>query len=67
MLLALGMAIGPLIGGGFAVSDWRWIFWYNLPLGGTCGILAFFVVKNSVAPVHRTWAEHAKRFDFVGT
>ena len=26
---AMGIVLGPLIGGAFATSDWRWIFWFN--------------------------------------
>ena len=30
---AMGIVFGPLIGGGFADTNWRWIFWYNAPVG----------------------------------
>jgi MFS family permease len=30
---ALGIVLGPLIGGAFATSNWRWIFWFNVPPG----------------------------------
>lgn len=30
---ALGTILGPLIGGGFATTSWRWIFWFNCPPG----------------------------------
>jgi MFS family permease len=30
---ALGIVLGPLIGGGLADADWRWIFWFNVPPG----------------------------------
>ena len=37
MSAAMGMVLGPLIGGAFATSDWRWIFWFNtIPGPLTC-------------------------------
>lgn len=30
---ASGAVLGPLIGGALAETNWRWIFWYNVPAG----------------------------------
>jgi MFS family permease len=30
---AMGVVLGPLIGGGLATTNWRWIFWFNVPSG----------------------------------
>jgi len=64
--LAMGIVLGPLLGGGFAATNWRWIFFFNLPLGGICAIAAMFVVEDSVVPVKRGWREHVSRFDWIG-
>lgn len=29
--VALGGVLGPLIGGALATTNWRWIFWFNVP------------------------------------
>ena len=31
---ALGIVMGPLLGGAFATTNWRWLFWFNVPVGG---------------------------------
>ena len=31
--LAAGFVLGPLVGGVLTQIDWRWVFWYNGPLG----------------------------------
>lgn len=43
-------AIGPLVGGALTTySDWRWIFFINVPLGILCLIGAFVAVPNTKA------------------
>jgi MFS family permease len=31
--LAAGFVLGPLVGGALTAIDWRWVFWFNGPLG----------------------------------
>ena len=31
--VSAGFAIGPIIGGILTVISWRWVFWYNVPVG----------------------------------
>ena len=67
---AMGGVLGPLIGGGFATTNWRWIFWFNVPPGGLCAVLAFFVVRNTQTRegyAHKSLIEHVKAFDWIGS
>lgn len=45
---ALGLAIGPTVGG-FLISwlDWRWVFWVNVPFGVAGTILARYTLPQT--------------------
>ena len=56
----LGPLLGPPIGGFIVtVTDWRWIFWVNLPVGAAAVVGAWFLMpKVPTRPM--------PRFDFIG-
>lgn len=64
--MTVGTAIGPVIAG-FIVeySDWRWVFYLNLPVAGLVLVLhiVFLQVKSNRA---RSIPESVKRIDFIG-
>lgn len=42
VFFAIGLLVGPFIGGVLVQhSNWRWVFWVNLPVGGVCLICLF--------------------------
>lgn len=48
MIAALGMMLGPLLGGVITTHfSWRWIFWVNIPVG----ILALILSFNLLPPM----------------
>ncbi|TLS30884.1 hypothetical protein PpBr36_02587 [Pyricularia pennisetigena] len=48
----LGPMVGPIIGGYVAdVAGWRWMFWIMAIVVGVVSIFAFFVLKETYAPV----------------
>src|ERR1700745_2146349 len=32
MVAAVGLVIGPVLGGALVAIDWPWVFWFNVPL-----------------------------------
>jgi MFS family permease len=66
MFSAMGIVLGPVIGGGFATTNWRWIFWFNVPIGGTLAIIATFILKNSDSNKKISAMEQLLRFDYFG-
>jgi EmrB/QacA subfamily drug resistance transporter len=62
---AVGSTLGPIIGGAIAESDWRWIFYMNLPLGGlTLFVQGFFLRLK--AKKNPTWGSALAKIDYVG-
>src|SRR5215213_6214519 len=33
VIAAVGLVIGPVLGGALVAIDWPWVFWFNVPLG----------------------------------
>ena len=44
---------GPLVGAGIlSLLGWRWIFWYDLPVGGCILSLTFWALRKEESPAH---------------
>src|ERR671927_1920730 len=33
MVAAVGLVLGPILGGALVAISWHWVFWFNIPLG----------------------------------
>jgi EmrB/QacA subfamily drug resistance transporter len=33
MVAAVGLVIGPVLGGALVLVSWHWVFWFNIPIG----------------------------------
>jgi EmrB/QacA subfamily drug resistance transporter len=33
MVAAIGLVLGPVLGGALVSIEWQWVFWFNVPLG----------------------------------
>ena len=39
MVAAVGLVLGPVLGGALVAISWHWVFWFNVPLGLAGGAL----------------------------
>src|SRR3954453_22905553 len=61
MVAAIGLVIGPVLGGLLVSISWEWVFWFNVPLGLAASAWAGKVLHE----VGRT--DHARDLDLLGT
>jgi MFS family permease len=66
MTFSLGTSIGPFIGGIIVQkSNWRWVFYLNLPIGGVAlGLLVVFLQVRYERKM--SLKDKMRRIDFVG-
>src|SRR3954463_9516678 len=61
MVAAVGLVIGPVLGGLLVAISWHWVFWFNVPLGLIASAWAAYVL-HEVGSTDRT-----RELDLVGT
>ncbi|KAF8851688.1 MFS general substrate transporter [Acephala macrosclerotiorum] len=63
-----GCILGPLIGGGFAVSraTWRWAFYINLPLAAALSPIYIFLFPRHCATPSQSTATKLREIDWLG-
>jgi len=61
MVAAVGLVLGPVLGGLLVEISWHWVFWFNVPLGLLGTAWAWLILRELVVP------EKEHRFDWWGT
>jgi EmrB/QacA subfamily drug resistance transporter len=61
MVAAVGLVIGPVLGGALVEISWHWVFWFNIPLG----LLGTFWAWTVLNETERR--ETAPNLDLLGT
>jgi EmrB/QacA subfamily drug resistance transporter len=61
MVAAVGLVIGPVLGGALVDISWHWVFWFNVPFGLIGSLWAYSVLHEVTGRSNDT------RFDALGT
>src|ERR1700728_2649633 len=61
MVAAVGLVIGPVLGGALVAISWHWVFWFNVPFGLAGAFWAWQVLREI------TGSEEDRSFDYLGT
>ena len=46
MVAAVGLVIGPVLGGALVAISWHWVFWFNVPFGLAGSLWAALVLRE---------------------
>ena len=61
MIAAVGLVIGPVLGGALVAISWHWVFWFNLPLGIAGAVWGALVLRELARP------DTVRGLDLLGT
>ncbi len=61
MVAAVGLVIGPVLGGALVAISWHWVFWFNVPLALAGSLWAGLILREL------TGRDEDTSFDFAGT
>jgi EmrB/QacA subfamily drug resistance transporter len=61
MVAAVGLVIGPVLGGALVAISWPWVFWFNLPFGVAGSLWAWLVLHETAG------RDEERGLDLLGT
>jgi EmrB/QacA subfamily drug resistance transporter len=61
MVAAIGLVIGPVLGGALVAISWPWVFWFNVPFALVGSLWAALILREI------TGRSDDREFDFAGT
>ena len=61
MVAAVGLVIGPVLGGALVAISWPWVFWFNLPFGLAGSLWAWLVLHETAG------RDEERGLDLLGT
>jgi EmrB/QacA subfamily drug resistance transporter len=61
MVAAVGLVLGPVLGGALVAISWHWVFWFNVPFTALGSLWAALVLRELARP------DEVRRLDLVGT
>ena len=60
MVAAIGLVIGPVLGGALVAISWHWVFWFNVPLALAGGLWARPGPPRALLPATRSAASTSR-------
>jgi MFS family permease len=61
MVAAVGLVIGPVLGGALVAINWQWVFWFNVPLALAGSLWGGLILHELARP------DSVRGFDPLGT
>jgi EmrB/QacA subfamily drug resistance transporter len=61
MVAAVGLVIGPVLGGALVAISWHWVFWFNVPFAVLGSLWAGTVLRELARP------DEIRGYDVLGT
>ncbi len=61
MVAAVGLVVGPVLGGALVAISWPWVFWFNVPFGLAGSAWAFLVLHE------QSRRDQERGLDLLGT
>ena len=61
MVAAVGLVLGPVLGGALVAISWHWVFWFNVPLGLAGAAWGALVLRELAKP------DEQRGYDLFGT
>ena len=61
MVAAVGLVIGPVLGGALVSISWHWVFWFNVPFGIAGALWGWFILRELAKP------DSQRGLDILGT
>jgi EmrB/QacA subfamily drug resistance transporter len=60
MVAAIGLAIGPVLGGALVAISWHWVFWFNVPLSLAGAAWGALILRELAKP------DQVRGYDVLG-
>jgi EmrB/QacA subfamily drug resistance transporter len=61
MVAAIGLVLGPVLGGALVAISWHWVFWFNVPLAFAGALWGALVLRELSKP------DEVRGYDVLGT
>jgi EmrB/QacA subfamily drug resistance transporter len=61
MVAAVGLVLGPVLGGALVSISWHWVFWFNVPFTAVGSIWAGLILRELAKP------DTVRGYDVLGT